>query len=185
MVAGMRRLGTAIVPAAVLLLVAVGGCAGSGTRPGATPSPSPTVDLMALAHELAVCARAHGMPTIGDPTLGSDGRPHFPNEQNLPDPPPQSVLTGCRSILDRINAAKDQGNPHYQPKPADVPKLIQFAQCMRGHGFPNWPDPQADGTFPAAQMPRKTPALGSAMTACRQFNPDPQGRIPAGGPNGH
>jgi hypothetical protein len=159
------------------------GC-GLGGHPGATgtpPSPSPSVDVMALAHQFVVCARAHGMPNLPEPTLGSDGRPHFPNEASLPKQPPQSVLAACRSIMDQIDAAQRQQDSHdggYQPKPADVPKLIQYAQCMRTHGFPNWPDPLADGTFPGAGMPhQKTPALLSAMDACAKYNPDPRGGV--------
>jgi hypothetical protein len=49
---------------------------------------------------------------------------------------------------------------------------------MRGHGFPDWPDPKPDGTFPAAQLPSmKTPALISAMQACDSLNPDPGGHV--------
>lgn len=131
---------------------------------------------MALAHQAAVCARAHGMPNLGDPTLGSDGHPHFPNENNLQIP--QSAREACQSIIDRISAAEGNSNGDgYQPKPADVPKLIQFAQCMRSHGFPTWPDPNSDGTFPAAGLPHKSPAMGNAMNACNQYNPDPHGGI--------
>jgi hypothetical protein len=49
---------------------------------------------------------------------------------------------------------------------------------MRAHAFPDWPDPKADGTFPAAQLPaQKTPALIAAMRACDSLNPDPHGHV--------
>src|SRR5262245_39209263 len=99
-VAGMRRLGSTLIAASLLLLAAAGGCTGARAPAGAAVSPSPAVDVMALAHQLVVCARAHGMPDIGEPTMGSDGRPHLPNEEHLQIP--QSTRTACQPIVNQL-----------------------------------------------------------------------------------
>jgi hypothetical protein len=63
-----------------------------------------------------------------------------------------------------------------------VPALVQFARCIREHGFPSFPDPQADGSFRASDLPQGVkpgnPPFDAALRACRQVNPDPNGAMP-------
>lgn len=42
---------------------------------------------------------------------------------------------------------------------------LAFAQCMRSHGMPDWPDPDSHGNFPTAN-PAASPTLDSAEHAC-------------------
>jgi hypothetical protein len=82
-------------------------------------------------------------------------------------------MTSCGSILDQLPPSA-----RTSAAPTDIPALLRYAQCMRRHGFPDWPDPKSDGTFPAAQLPTmKTPAVVSAMQACDRMNPDGAGRV--------
>ena len=54
-------------------------------------------------------------------------------------------------------------------------KAVKYAECMRSHGEPNWPDPASDGTFTALGQARIATGgvLGAAMKACAGLNPIP------------
>jgi hypothetical protein len=48
--------------------------------------------------------------------------------------------------------------------------LLAFAACMRKHGMPNFPDPNADGRFPSSigQILRNKAQFRAAEKACPQ-----------------
>ena len=53
-------------------------------------------------------------------------------------------------------------------------KAITYAQCMRSHGLPSFPDPDSQGQFPPVQIGRNgvtQQAVDSAKNACRQLQP--------------
>jgi hypothetical protein len=64
---------------------------------------------------------------------------------------------------------------------------VRFAQCIRSHGVPNFPDPSSPRDFKGSfsSSAAKTPAFQSARTACRHLLPgngqpsQPPARSPA------
>jgi hypothetical protein len=53
-------------------------------------------------------------------------------------------------------------------------KAETYAQCMRTHGVPSFPDPNAQGQFPPVQIGRNgvsQQAVQSAETACQSVHP--------------
>jgi hypothetical protein len=53
-------------------------------------------------------------------------------------------------------------------------KAVSYAQCMRSHGVPNYPDPDSQGHFPPVQVGRNgvsPQAVQSAQNACRHLQP--------------
>jgi hypothetical protein len=166
--------GAGAVVAVLLLLAGLAGCGAPGGGAAATATTGQQ-DLVAVVHELVRCARANGMPNLPDPQIDSNGEPHFP--EGTPEPP-QSVLRACQSIVDRLPGAALGG----EANPAAVPALLRFAKCIREHGFPRFPDPQADGSFLASELPQGVkpgnPPFDAALRACRQVNPDPNGEMP-------
>ncbi len=159
---------------AVVVVLLVAGCSAPGGRVAPTATTS-TQDVAAVVHELVRCARANGMPNLPDPQIDANGQPHFP--ENTPEPP-QSVRRACQSIFDRLPVQPgDRG-----ANTAAVPALVRFAKCIREHGFPAFPDPQADGSFRASELPQGVkpgnPPFDAALRACRQVNPTPDGEMP-------
>jgi hypothetical protein len=147
------------------------GCSGSGAAAGPRSTATSSADVLAVWRDFAACARTHGVPNLPDPRMNADGKVDFPGYEDRQ--PPDSVRQGCQQILDRLPA-----DTRSSAAPTDIPALLRYAACMRSHGFPDWPDPKANGTFPAAQLPnQKTPALISAMQACDALNPDPGGHV--------
>jgi hypothetical protein len=66
--------------------------------------------------------------------------------------------------------APDGGDLH-KFSPEDVEKWRQFAKCMREHGVPEFPDPNADGEIDFLGDPKKYPNVVTAGKACQSLAP--------------
>jgi hypothetical protein len=81
--------------------------------------------------------RSHGFPTFPDPNA-QGGFTDLPSNANPGSPTPQytAANTACQSAL---------GGHGLGLSPARQAQLeangLKFAQCMRSHGVPNYPDP--------------------------------------------
>lgn len=173
----MRRLpGGRHAVIGALLLAGLVGCSSSGGSGSPTAATVARHDAAAVWHELVQCARANGMPNLPDPRIDSNGLPQWPGGE--PPQPPESVRRACQSIIERLPGARAEDDA-----PGNVPALVRFAECIREHGFPDFPDPLSDGNFDARAFPPGVkpgnPPFDAAMQACRQLNPDPNGEIHA------
>lgn len=147
-----------------LTAISIGALTACGL-PAQTQSETPSQ----IWHELAVCIRAHGMPNLPDPIIDSHGRASLP--PGTPTPPP-AARQACQTIYNRLPASlRNDAAP-------DIAMEIKFAQCMRSHGLTDWPDPNADGTYPLPADLRaeskSSPLFARIRTtwdACRAFNP--------------
>jgi hypothetical protein len=54
---------------------------------------------------------------------------------------------------------------------ADQKQALEFAQCMRDNGVPDFPDPDADGRFSEGQHDPDDPKLRGAQEKCRDLAP--------------
>ena len=150
------------VAAGLVTLVLV--CACGPSRPASSETPAQ------IWHELVVCARAHGDPTLPDPMIDSQGRAKFPPGTN---PPSQATIQACQSIYNRLPAIARSGGP----TTAEIQMEIKFAQCMRSHGLSDWPDPDATGAYPLPPdliTEKSGPVwdrIKAAWDACKAFNP--------------
>lgn len=50
-------------------------------------------------------------------------------------------------------------------------QALKFAQCMRAHGVPNFPDPGSDGSFSFSGNPKQMAGFQTASIACRKLLP--------------
>ena len=58
--------------------------------------------------------------------------------------------------------------------PSASSNLVDFAQCMRSHGIPNYPDPSSDSSgVDSSQLGVSDTVYESARTTCRQLYPQP------------
>jgi len=151
-------------PAIALGMVTIGALAACG-QPTRAQSETPAQ----IWHELAVCARAHGDPSFPDPTVDAQGQATFPPGTQKPS---AATIAACQSIYNRLPASvRGGGAPGIQMG-------IKFAQCMRAHGMPDWPDPQADGSYRLPPDLIATSKSGpvwekiqAGWDACARFNP--------------
>ncbi|BCY11552.1 hypothetical protein [Actinoplanes sp. L3-i22] len=135
--------------AALLAVLLVAGCH-SGGSPTATPSASANrQQLLALGQQWVQCLRDKGLTRMPDAQLSQDGYLEFPavGTFNWKDElrKHQNIITACQSIEDSYppNAFR----PKNQFSADDLRKLAEYAKCVREHGLPAFPDPNALGEF--------------------------------------
>lgn len=147
------RIAAAILAAAALALLAAAcsspAAAGAGSSPNARSSaaaPGATGSASAVAY--SQCMRANGVPKYPDP--GSDGQlPKGDAQQfEVSDAQYQSAQNACQHLLPTGGSFEDQARQCIESgdcPPALVQQMLtvdrKFAQCMRAHAVPNWPDP--------------------------------------------
>jgi hypothetical protein len=178
----MRKLLLVLVALPVLV------ACGKGGSPAADPSAEANARLQATLNEMVQCVRTNGVPDLPDPTFDERGLPEFPESMN-PDSNPKvrAALEGpCRPVLDRMTAligeqeAARRQQEEQRPvlSAEDQAKMRQFAECMRTHGMPDWPDADPTGrfllpsTFPEGLGKMDRPAdrtFRAALEACEPF----------------
>lgn len=114
-------------------------------------------DDAALAY--AQCMRASGYAEFPDPTPGEGlrflispgGAPRF-----------EKAAAACRDL-----APEGMRDEDITPEALDA--LLKLAQCVRGNGVPNFPDPTSKGGFELRGISDgpDDPKLKAAMDACR------------------
>jgi len=169
----MRRAALAVAAAAAAALLAAG-CGGN------SPS-SPSVSGSAAsakggpgeaAFQFSACMRDHGVTNFPDPKVKTSGGSTSVaigiNPSISGQPAFRTAQKACQHIL---------GNPRNGPdsspaqQHARTQALIAFARCLRSHGFPNFPDPDANGDLSQATIGKaginlQTPALLTAGQGC-------------------
>ena len=168
----VRRAGLLAIALAVAGVL-VAGCSGGPADPGvagvssatASPSQSATVSGEAEALQYAACMRSHGVPDFPDPTVqnGSVGFSITAGDgvdQNSPQY--QSARQACSSLRGGGTANSGSGN---------LANELKFAQCMRSHGVPDFPDPNKNGGFSGTSTVNpSSPTFQNAQSTCMQLS---------------
>jgi hypothetical protein len=152
---------------------------GSGSSSAAQPSSGgpPYQRLVSAYVAYARCARSHGMPNLPDPQVDDQGNDHYPSlDLQGKWSWPQSVIHGCASVWDRVHAIRDQFDSQRgqgrAPSLTSRAQALAFARCIRAHGFPNFPDPNTNGSTyvdtlpPGFTKPNLSPQARAAINAC-------------------
>jgi hypothetical protein len=115
--------------------------------------------------------RSHGVSSFPDPVVKTSGSSVSVAIRVTPaltsSPSFKSAQKACSHILP---GPKGQGLSPAQQQ-ARTRAMLAFAQCLRTHGFPRFPDPTAQGQLSlemvtAAGIDLHTPALLTAGKAC-------------------
>jgi hypothetical protein len=131
--------------AATLAILALTGCA----SPFGAPAKAATADPRQAMLHFAQCMRQHGI-TMPDPssdgslsvqTSGPDsGSGSSALGPGPGDPAFQAAQTACQKYM----PSGGPGTLTKQEAKAAQEKGLKFAQCMRQHGLPDFPDPQTN-----------------------------------------
>jgi hypothetical protein len=159
--------------------------AAGAAKPGPSATGSYQDQVMAWGRRFAACARAHGIPNFPDPMYPANAEPNgltwgFALFASVDKPTLGQAANGaCADVARQMPPAPDALRP---PDATTLAQMRQFAQCMRQHGLPDFPDPKADGTFPIANTPygglsplspeHPSQAVADADHACRQYSQD-------------
>ena len=169
----------------LLVAVSLAGCGGTGTDSGgvasvngdgkAAPSAPSAADAKSSGLQYANCMRQNGIANFPDPTIGDNGQVSF----DVPDDIPDSELNKAEKKCQQFRGAGPGGGG---TNATQAERQRKLAQCMRDNGFPNWPDPEADGSMRVDFEKQglsgpDDPKLKVAQDKCREFQPS----APAGG----
>lgn len=147
----------------------------SPTDPLPTTTTSPitttTVASEAAVAAFEICLATEGLVVEPIP-LDATGRPRLEvmvGSLDLTDPATVAALAECSGHL--THGALDLSD---QPLLRDdvVGVLVEFSECVRSRGVPDFPDPVPDfdgvgPPYPADEIPYDNPRLGAAVDACR------------------
>jgi hypothetical protein len=183
-----RSGGLAIAVAAAFGLAACGGptnsahvvslgtstTAGDGHGTGSTTTAPKGTNATQLMDQWAACMRTNGDPNQTDPTIDQYGVINI----TMPDGISQELsaeahgTTGpcSRYELDAENVLR-AANP-VVPPPTQA-QLVQYVDCMRTHGVPNYPNSGSNGetNFNAAGVDPNSPVFQNANKICgKQIN---------------
>ena len=115
-----------------LVLATAAACGGPSSSGGPSPAGSGGPSSSFAAHELAFarCVRAHGVPSFPDPDANGQEPASTKNLASVPQFAAASAA--CRYLIQSDIAALNR---------ADLRTYVRFAECMRAHGLPKFPDP--------------------------------------------
>jgi hypothetical protein len=152
------------------LTLAASACGGSsGANGSGSTSASSSRDPVAWS----ACMRSHGVPNFPDP--GSTGQirldPRKLAESGIDVDSPRFKRAARACLRLQPKGARATAR---QPTAAQQQAMLRFAQCMRSHGVPNFPDPQPGGALDLAQKVAapNSPQVKATEHTCRNFVPD-------------
>jgi hypothetical protein len=169
------RAGSPRVPARRTVVVAVmagalliAGCGGSSTPSGSANSGAATTDLAGKVVAFAVCMRSHGVSSYPDPQVsqsGNHGSIKLSPGGLAGTPAFRSASRACGHLL-------PAGGAPAPISPQVLAQDLEYADCMRSHGVPGFPDPDHDGVFTLpAGIDQQAPLFQRATQACMNVEP--------------
>jgi len=177
----MTRLLRVALPV-VVSAVALAACGGSSSTPHVAAASSPTghaasaahsnapPSVTQLIHTAAQCLRDHGIPNFPDPVVDTHGQIQYDEQliKNLPAAVTQRAQLACQSQINAAQSAAANAQPPATPQ--EIAQATRFAQCMRQHGWPNFPDPDSHGGFELSN-PHDGPTTKNdpSFQACRSI----------------
>ncbi|MGH9125127.1 MAG: hypothetical protein ACRDZ8_10435 [Acidimicrobiales bacterium] len=165
------------VAVALALGVSVPGCSGGSTAPTAgsqstTAAPaggsgSSRATALAQAVAYSQCIRSHGVANFPDPVQTPSGGYGYrtagidPNSAAF-----QGALQACKSLPSPWNSTGQQLSSAQQQA------WLNWAQCVRAHGLPDFPDPTFSGSeVHDSGVGSSSPQLQQAMDGCKSQMP--------------
>jgi hypothetical protein len=142
----------------------------AGSQSTAAPAGgSASAGSTALAEAVAYskCVRSHGVPNFPDPVQTPSGGYGYrtagidPNSAAF-----RGAIEACKALPSPWNSTGQQLSP------AQEQAWLNWAQCIRAHGLPAFPDPTFSGSeVHDAGIGPNSPQLQQAMDACKSQMP--------------
>jgi hypothetical protein len=190
----LRAQAVAGVVALSLIAAACGSSSGKkvaqvGTTSSANSSASSSASRSGDPQAFSACMRSHGVPNFPDPdskgriliTQGTDANG---NKTGVDTNSPQfkRAAQACRKFQ------PNGGRPTAAQEAQEQQMMLKYAQCMRSHGVPKFPDPKAGGALTLGTktgVDPNTPQFKAAQQACKKLVPgSPIVAPPPGAPPG-
>jgi hypothetical protein len=158
--------------ALLVALALLAAACGVSVSPGAADGSSPSNSASAGAVAYSACIRSHGVPNYPDPSSNGQLPKGTAQSFGVSSSQYQAAESACHQLLPNSNTNFDASLTQCLEN-SDCPQAVvqqaltegrKFAQCMRAHEVPNWPDPTVDSSGrPAFQVT----AAGISIDATR------------------
>lgn len=167
-------------------LAAAAAVAVLATACGASTSSSASAPTYTQEVALTQCMRGHGVPDFPDPdsaggyTLTTNGSIEGAGGAaiDINSGQAQKAYGDCRHVLPgapSIAQLEQLEQQAQQRRAKELPELLKFSQCMRGHGVPDFPDFGSGGQSPppggGAALDPNSPQFKTAEAACQHLLP--------------
>jgi hypothetical protein len=162
-----------VLVAAVAVVVGTAGCGGnSPSSASSSGAAAAKGGPGAAAYQFSACMRKHGVSNFPDPVVKSSANGSSVsigiNPSISGQPAFDTAQKACQHIIGNPGNGPD-GNP--AQRQVRTQALIAFARCLRSHGFPNFPDPDATGQLSEQMISKaginlRTPALLTVGKNC-------------------
>lgn len=161
---------------------------GGGHGGASTTTPPRGGNATQLMDEWATCMRVNGDPNQTDPTIDQYGVINITIPQGVTDTSISSEAHGSSGPCSQFELAAENdlrsANP-VAPPPTQA-QLVQYVDCMRTHGVPNYPDPGPNNetNFRAAGVDPNSVSFVNANKVCGKQVNAPAWWIAGTGPPG-
>ena len=169
----LTRTHAAAAAAAIATAATLAACGGS--HPPAKSASAPrsggaAKDFVAQAYKYSACMRSHGVADFPDPKVSHGGQSISIHVVPGSSPAFNSAQRACAQYGPRLGPDGANG-ANGDDTQAHEQAMLAFARCLRGHGFPRFPDPSTQGRLSlsmitAAGIDLHQPALLHAGFAC-------------------
>ena len=143
------RIAAAVIATAALALLAAA-CGGSPSSTVDTPNAggsATSTSAVAYSH----CIRSHGVPNYPDPSSGGQLPKGNAEQFGVSNSRLRTARRACQHMypsnggsFQRLMLCENTGDCPQAVVQHALTEMRSFAQCMRSHGVPNWPDPTID-----------------------------------------
>jgi hypothetical protein len=143
----------AVVAAAAVALLAAACSSGSESSAGSSSPNAGGSTRSPSAIAYSACMRSHGVPSFPDPVSSGNLPKADAHQLGVSSSQLQAAQQTCRHLLPNNGGAITADSISQCMMAGDCPPVLvqeilneerNFAQCMRSHGVPNWPDPIID-----------------------------------------
>jgi hypothetical protein len=189
--AALRALALAGVAGLSLLASACGGSSDAkvaqvDTNSNAKGSQSSSASGSGDPRAYSACMRSHGVPNFPDPdssgririTGGADGNGQLTGV-DVNSPHFNAAQKACQKLL------PNGGRPTAAQQAEEQQAMLKYAQCMRAHGVPKFPDPKPGGALAIGKkvgVDPNSPEFKAAQQTCQKLVPgSPIAQQPGGG----
>jgi hypothetical protein len=176
------RTATAVIATIALVLLAAA-CSGSpsSTSTGGSSNANGSANSRLVAY--SQCMRSHGVPNFPDPTGGVPPKVTA-QELGVSSSRLQVAQGACQHLLPATGGSLTASSLQQCYLAGVCPQALvqqalsagrEFAQCMRSHGVPDWPDPTLDAQGRPLfniNVPRPPPPqISTAGNECTRLDP--------------
>lgn len=161
-----RLLASAAALAAATMIAGCGSTTSSTASGSSTSSSATSSTTPALA--FSNCMRDNGVPSFPDLSsmgmqIAGSGQTISVNGVSLSRPAYQAARTKCQKYLPTHKTA----SLSQQAQARQIASGLKFANCMRSHGVPNYPDPKYYNGGQQIYIPGINPAAPAFQTAAK------------------